>query len=305
MLRSTTSAGSPYYAVFATPGNGVAIQYRKTQGGGTSQVTAPGTVPEYLRVTRAGNAFSAFASPDGSVWTLVPGSSVTFTFAASELAGLAATSHSTSKLGTAAFDTVSLANSVAPPANDFSIGATPATLSVVAGAAGSTSIATTLVSGTAESVALSASGAPAGVTAGFAPTSVTAGAASTLSLTVASTVAPGTYPIAVTGTAPSATHSVTVSLTVTSAAPPPLPSPWVDTDIGAPALAGSASFSSGTFTVKGSGADIFGSNDQFNYVYQPTTGNGTIIARVTSQTNTSSNAKAGVIWKASTATGSP
>jgi hypothetical protein len=84
-----------------------------------------------------------------------------------------------------------------------------------------------------------------------------------------------------------------------------LPSPWIDTDVGSPAIAGSASYSAGLFTVKGSGVDIFGTNDQFNYVYQPTTGNGTIIARVTSVTNTSSNAKAGVIWKASTTAGSP
>jgi regulation of enolase protein 1 (concanavalin A-like superfamily) len=39
-------------------------------------------------------------------------------------------------------------------------------------------------------------------------------------------------------------------------------------------------------------------------VDQPLTGNGTIIARLTSMTNTSSNAKAGVIIKQSTAAGS-
>jgi hypothetical protein len=60
------------------------------------------------------------------------------------------------------------------------------------------------------------------------------------------------------------------------------------------------------FTVAGEGADIFGTSDQFNYVYQPTSGNGTIVARVTSQNDVgSTNAKAGVIWKASTAAGSP
>ena len=90
--------------------------------------------------------------------------------------------------------------------------------------------------------------------------------------------------------------------------PGPLPAPWKDTDVGSPAIAGSAGYTakSGTFTVNGAGADIFGSNDQFNYVYQPLAGdgNGTIIARVTSQTNTSSNAKAGVIIKQSTTAGS-
>jgi uncharacterized repeat protein (TIGR01451 family) len=97
---------------------------------------------------------------------------------------------------------------------------------------------------------------------------------------------------------------------VTQAAPPPppgpLPSPWTDTDVGSPAIAGSASYDSGVFTVNGAGTDIWGTSDQFNYVNQPLAGdgNGTIIARLTSMTNTSSNAKAGVIIKQSTAAGS-
>src|SRR5205807_641550 len=39
--------------------------------------------------------------------------------------------------------------------------------------------------------------------------------------------------------------------------PGPLPSPWVDSDIGSPAIAGSASYSNGVFTVNGAGADIY------------------------------------------------
>jgi glucose/arabinose dehydrogenase/regulation of enolase protein 1 (concanavalin A-like superfamily) len=87
----------------------------------------------------------------------------------------------------------------------------------------------------------------------------------------------------------------------------PVPAPWLDTDVGAPAVAGSASYANPVFTVNGAGTDIYGTNDQFNYVSQPTTGNGngTLIARVTSQTNTSSNAKAGIMFKQSTTTGSP
>jgi hypothetical protein len=57
--------------------------------------------------------------------------------------------------------------------------------------------------------------------------------------------------------------------------------------------------------VTGAGADIWGTSDQFNYVNQPANGSGSIVARVTSQTNTSSNAKAGIIYKQSTTAGSP
>jgi outer membrane protein assembly factor BamB len=308
MLRATTDPGSPNYFAFVTPGNGVAVQWRKTQGGSTSQVKAAGTVPVYLEIVRSGNTFTSYTSADGATWTAIPGSSVTFTMPATVLAGLATTSHNTSKTGTATFDTISFGAPPPPPPpppSDFSISASPASVSVVAGNAATTSISTALVSGSAETVTLSPSGAPAGVTAGFSPGSVTAGGASTLTLTVGASTVPGTYPITVTGTAPSTTHSTTVTLTVTAPPPPGLPSPWVDTDVGAPAIAGSAAYASGVFTVNGNGVDIFGTSDQFNYVYQPTTGNGTIIARVTSVSNTSSNAKAGVIWKASTTAGSP
>jgi len=45
-----------------------------------------------------------------------------------------------------------------------------------------------------------------------------------------------------------------------------LPSPWQNGDVGAVGAAGSATFSSGVFTVKGSGADIWGTADEFQYV---------------------------------------
>ena len=84
-----------------------------------------------------------------------------------------------------------------------------------------------------------------------------------------------------------------------------LPSPWTDSDVGSPAVAGSASYSyaNGVFTVNGSGADIWGASDQFNYVSQPLTGDGSIVARVTSQSDTDPWAKAGVMIKQSTTSG--
>ena len=101
-----------------------------------------------------------------------------------------------------------------PPTNDFSIAATSPT--IAAGASGSSSISTAVTNGSAETVALGASGMPSGVTVSFSPTSVTSGSGSTATITVASTVAAGTYSIIVTGTAASGTHTATISLTVTS-----------------------------------------------------------------------------------------
>jgi fibronectin type 3 domain-containing protein len=51
-----------------------------------------------------------------------------------------------------------------------------------------------------------------------------------------------------------------------------LPSPWQDADIGNVGLTGGAGYKNGTFTVKGSGADIGSTNDAFNFTSQPWNG---------------------------------
>lgn len=83
--------------------------------------------------------------------------------------------------------------------------------------------------------------------------------------------------------------------------PPPstLPSPWVNGDVGDAAIAGSATYASGVFTVKGSGSNIGGFADGFQFVYQQVTGDVDIIARVTGVQNTSAGAKAGVMIRES------
>ena len=82
-----------------------------------------------------------------------------------------------------------------------------------------------------------------------------------------------------------------------------LPTPWLDTDLGAP-LAGSVAFTNGTFTVNGSGDDIWNTADAGHLVYQPLTGDGQIVARVVSQQNTDPWAKAGVMFRETTSAGS-
>ena len=73
---------------------------------------------------------------------------------------------------------------------------------------------TAVTSGSAQSVTLSASGAPSGVTVSFSPTSVTAGGSSTVTFATSSSAAPGTYAITVKGSAASGSHTATYSLTV-------------------------------------------------------------------------------------------
>ena len=98
--------------------------------------------------------------------------------------------------------------------------------------------------------------------------------------------------------------SNSVTITVNAPAPVGLPSPWVTTDIGGPLMTGSATYASGTFTVRGAGADIWGASDQFRFVYRPLTGDGEVIARVASVQHTDGWAKAGVMMRETLTAGS-
>lgn len=74
-----------------------------------------------------------------------------------------------------------------------------------------------------------------------------------------------------------------------------LPPPWLTTNIGTVRIAGEASFNNGTFTVSGSGNDIWNTVDGFRYAYQRVSGDVEIRARVTSIMNTNAWAKAGIM----------
>jgi hypothetical protein len=101
------------------------------------------------------------------------------------------------------------------------------------------------------------------------------------------------------------TSSSTVTVTVGSA-PPGLPAGWAKTDIGATTIAGDATFTSGTYSVKGSGADVWGTADAFHYAYRTLTGDGAIVARVTSiPQGIHAWVKAGVMIRASLNANSP
>lgn len=116
MLRQSADPGAPFFAALATPGSGIVVQYRATQGGDAVQATVlPGAVPVYLAVGRSGNIFSAYTSADGTAWTPIAGSSVAL-FGGPALAGMAATSHNTANVSSVTFDHVTLSTNAQPPA---------------------------------------------------------------------------------------------------------------------------------------------------------------------------------------------
>ncbi len=123
-----------------------------------------------------------------------------------------------------------------------------------------------------------------------------------------SNVATGSYSLTAVATdsAGLKTTSAAVGVTVGSVAGiTVVPAPWTDSDIGATGAPGGVTYAStGVFTVKGAGADIWGSADAFNFVRQSFAGDGDVVARVTAVQNTNALAKAGIMIRGSLTAGS-
>ena len=124
--------------------------------------------------------------------------------------------------GTPAGQSFTLSVVGAPPQPDFTVAASPPSVSVAAGSTATTSITTTAVNGP-QSVALSATGLPTGALVSFTPPSVTSGGSSSMQVTTSASTT-GTFTITVTGIGDGSgtpSHSTTLGLTITSTAAVP------------------------------------------------------------------------------------
>jgi glucose/arabinose dehydrogenase len=292
MIRQSLAANSPYAMMEMLP-NSSGFQWRLTTGGATTSVGSSGKAPYWIRLVRGGNVFTAYRSVDGNNWIQV-GSPTTVNLTSAIYAGLAVTSHNNAATCTAVFDNVTTAFG---PAN------APPTASITNPTDGAVLQDPTSV--TIDALASDPDGSVTQVAfydgANLLGTLTTppwsfpwsnppAGAHS---LTVRATDNGGLVTT-------SAAVGVTVNYTTTS-----LPSPWVERDIGPVGVAGSASYTAGSFTVLGSGTDIYGYSDQFHFVYQTLNGDGEIKARVVSIQNTNNYAKAGLMIRQDLTANSP
>jgi regulation of enolase protein 1 (concanavalin A-like superfamily) len=108
MFRETLAPGSRHVMLIVSPGKGLAMQYRASPGGSSANVAlAPGvSAPEWVRLTRAGNRFTGYASEDGVTWRTI--GAITIAMSGDTYAGLAVTSHNNAQLATAAFERLEL-----------------------------------------------------------------------------------------------------------------------------------------------------------------------------------------------------
>jgi subtilase family serine protease len=195
--------------------------------------------PSSLSVTQGSSGTSTITVTDaggfsGSVTLAASGlpSGVTAAFGTNPTTGtsvLTLTASSTATTGTStvtitgtsgsltATTTVALTVSATATPN-FTISASPASVTVTQGANGTSMITITSTGGFNAATTLSATGLPAGVTAAFSTNPVTpaanGSATSTLTLTASASATVGAATVTITGTSGSTTHSTTIALTV-------------------------------------------------------------------------------------------
>jgi hypothetical protein len=290
MFRSSLAPTAANVIIDLQPGGSIEFMSRTSDGGSTAWLSgATDPAPTWLKLVRAGSTVTGFVSADGTTWTTVGSTSVAL--GASASVGLAVTSHNAPQLNTATFDSVSVAAS-----GGGSAPGTPSSPSPAGGATGvSTSATLTWAStgATSYDVQFGTANPPPQVATGQASASFTP-----------PTTAAGTqyfWQIVAHNSSGATTGPI---WSYTTAAAAGLPSPWLNQDVGAVGIAGSTTFNGGVFTVKGSGGDIWGAADAFQFAYQALNGDGQIVTRVTSMQNTNGNAKAGLMFRGSLTAGS-
>jgi regulation of enolase protein 1 (concanavalin A-like superfamily) len=123
MFRDGTGVNAVNASVFLTANNGVVFQYRTSVVSAVIvAASAPATGPEWVRLIRKGNTFSAYYSSDGTTWTQL-GSTVTIVMNTTVQVGLATASDNSADLTTANFTNVSVTNSTSQQLPGGGIGA--------------------------------------------------------------------------------------------------------------------------------------------------------------------------------------
>jgi RHS repeat-associated protein len=272
MIRETLNAGATNGYTSLQPLYPDAVfSYRPSTGASTSTAALLNLSPPYwVKLVRLEGTFAGYVVQDGVNWVQV-GATQSLEMAQNAFVGLGVTSNSTTAIATATFDNVS----VYPDANP---GAVISSISATTGSVGSQVVISGSGFGASQGSSL--------VTLNATPVTIVSWSSSSITFTIPSGATSGYMVVSV---APSMNDSNPVFFTVTTQ---PLTSGWIDQDVGQVGLRGSATYANGVFTVQGAGGGFSGTADAFHFVYQPLSGNGTIVARIVS---VGSSAQAGVM----------
>jgi subtilase family serine protease len=220
LINALAGSGSPSFTLSASPSS-----LTITQGSsGTSTITVTDVGGFSGSVTLAASglpsgvtaSFGTNPTTGSSVLTLTASATATTGSATVTVTGTSGSLSATTKIALTV-------NAAASP--NFTISASPASVTVNQGASGTSTITVTSQNSFSSATTLSATGLPSGVTATFSTNPVTppanGSATSTLTLAASASATVGTATVTVTGTSGSTTHSTTVTLTVNSSSGTP------------------------------------------------------------------------------------
>ncbi|HTV60975.1 MAG TPA: LamG-like jellyroll fold domain-containing protein [Verrucomicrobiae bacterium] len=98
MIRNSLDPADLEASVLVTPGDGIFFQWRGVYGGATSNMFVTNVAtPRWIELTRTGNSFAAYFSPNGVNWTNF-GTTMSVPMNPNALVGLTVTSHTNSML---------------------------------------------------------------------------------------------------------------------------------------------------------------------------------------------------------------
>ena len=215
LVNALAGTSTPSFTISASPGSVSVAQ----GGNGSSTITTAvfGGFDSAIALTASGAPTGVTVSFNPTS-IAAPGSG-TSTMSLAVASSTATGTYTITVTGTASSETqtttVSLTVTTAGASPDFTISASPTSLTVSRGHSGSVTITTKVSGGFSSSIALSATGAPSGVTITFTPSSIAApgSGTSTMTITVPRRGSISTSTITITGTGGGKTHTTTVSLT--------------------------------------------------------------------------------------------
>ena len=216
LINALAGSATPSFTLSDSPSS---LSISQGGAGGTSTITVTDVGGFTGSVTLAASGLpsgvTAVFNPNPTTGT----STLTLTASSTATTGTSTVTITGTSGSLVATTTLSLTVTAAATPN-FTISASPATLTVTQGTNGTSTITITSTAGFNSATTLTATGLPSGVTAAFSSNPVTppanGSATSTLTLTASATATIGAATVTVTGTSGTLSHSANIALTVSS-----------------------------------------------------------------------------------------
>ncbi len=210
---TVTSAPVPAFTLAASPTSVSVAQ--GSSGGSTITTAVSGGFDSAIGLTASGQptGVTATFSPSSIAAPGSGTSTLTLAVASTTVTGTYTITVTGTGGGITHTATVTLTVTAAVTGS-YTISVSPTSGYLDQGQSGYAVVTITASGGFDSAVALSATGIPSGVTGSFSPTSITGSGTSDFTLTVARNAPTGTYPITITGTSGSTSHSTTLTFQI-------------------------------------------------------------------------------------------